>query len=412
MSDSGVSVRPTAGATYCLGGPDRKGDKLPQQGTVALGLDLEADVSDTAKLKFSGESLVSDYRDLRQFQLLNSQFPLLTVQDKGQDARLIRFRLPDASLSFYGAKTNVFLGYQKIVFGKTEFPLAPANTFSGSDYSAADQIPTYRSLPGLQGKIYFGSDLALIFAAAPSSEARNVLPFQVERLKASFPAGSLKFVNQGRALDVDGLLGFRGSWGGAGLLLTLSREHDHFFKIGSGALDPQNDSATLNGIYPSRETAAAEVAGASGNLVYWLQGNFSYYDHFQNGSLSSPLGDLPLAYSRYAYQGAAGLKYLFPEQHAYVAAQGFYGSLTGNGELKQAVASARGGIELLNGDLKLGALFNSYFESGQPKCEGFLDLTYQPVPGLEVSLGGRLAQLGIFSLAQPWYGYAGLRYKY
>ena len=214
-------------------------------------------------------------------------------------------------------------------------------------------------------------------------------------------------------LDVDGLLGYRGDWDGTSLLLTLSREHDHFFKIGSGELDPANNSAVLRGIYPARETAATEVAGNSGDLYLWLQGNLSYYEHAQSGSLSSFLGDSPLAYSRYSYQGALGLKYIFTlsEQDAYLAAQGFYGSLTGNGELNQAVASVGSGIQFLNGDLKLGALANGYFETRQPKLEAFINLTYQPVPGVEVSLGGRLAQTGIFSLAQPWYGYLSLRYK-
>jgi hypothetical protein len=412
MSDEGFSIRPAAGTTYYVGGPDLKGGKLPQQGGINAGLEMEVGDSDEVTLKLNGEVLVDYYHGFRGLQLLNPQFPTITSHGNGQDAVLTRGRLSEAQVIYYGSRASFSLGYQKAVFGQTEFPLAPANTFSGTDFESANQIPTYRSVLGLQGKIYFGSHLSLFLAATPSSETRNIMPFQLGRLTDGLPVGVLKFVNQSRMADADGLLGFKGSWKKWSLLLTGSREHDHFFKIGGGELDPQNNSATLNGRYPSRETAAAEVGGTRGNLVYWLQGNFAYYDHFQNGSLSSPLGDIPLNYSRYSYQGALGARHDFPEQFAYLAAQGFYGSLTGNGELNQAVASASGGIQFLNGDLKLGALFNSYFETSRPKLESFINLTYQPVPGLEFSLGGRLAQTGIFSLAQPWYGYFSVQYRY
>ena len=232
------------------------------------------------------------------------------------------------------------------------------------------------------------------------------------RLKSSLPVATLSFVNQEKKVDADGLLGLRGTWEHWGLLLTASREHDHFFKNGGGELDPFSDTASVKGVYPARETAASEISGAGGNLVWWLQGNFSRYEKPQTGVMASPLGGTVVNGPRYSYQGAAGFRYNFPEQYAYLSAQGFYGSLTGNGELNQTVSSAGGGIQLLNGDLKFGALFNGYFDTSRPKAEGFLNLAYQPVPGLEISAGGRLAQLGIFSLAQPWYGYVSLQVKY
>lgn len=405
------SARPSAGMTYYMGGPDLRGGRWPNQAAASLGLDIEAG-PEKAKLKLSGEVVGNYYQDFRQLQLLNPQFKPLITHD-GSDIILTQFKLPEANLSFSGKKAGVSLGYQQVTFAQTAFPLAPANVFFGTDYSAANQIPTYRPPLSLQGKKLFGKGLAskVFFVVAPSSETRNIMPFQIERLKTSLPVDSLQFVNQGRALDVDGLLGYRGDWDGTNLLLTISREHDHFFKIGSGELDPVNSAAVLRGIYPARETAATELAGNSGDLYLWLQGNFSYYERAQNGHLSSPLGDSALDYSRYSYQGALGLKYIFSDQDAYIAAQGFYGSLTGNGELNQAVASAGSGIQFFNDDLKLGALVNAYFETRQPKLESFINMTYQPVPGVEVSIGGRLAQTGIFSLAQPWYGYISLRYK-
>lgn len=396
MSDASlINVRPTAGTTYCLGGPDLKGKKPPQQVVASTGLELAADLSDRVKFDLTGSVEIKYSQDFRQLRLLNPQFPIISLQE-GQRPVLAQFRLPEAKISVYGEKTSLYLGYQQAVFGNKEFPLAPANAFSGTDFSSPDQVPVYRSVPALRGDLILGT-ATLFFTATVSSETRNTLPFQIDRLKTILPVGTLNYANQEKQLDVDGLLGLRGSWEKWGLLLTASREHEHFFKIGGLELDPASDAATLKGIYPARETAAGEISGATGNLVWWLQGNYSRYEKAPNGS---------------SYQGAVGFRYNFPEQYAYFSAQGFYGSLTGNGELVQAVASASSGIQFLEGDLKLGGLFNSYFETRQPKLEGFLNLTYQPVPGFEISLGGRLAQFGIFSLAQPWYGYAGLQYKY
>jgi hypothetical protein len=413
MSDPSLSIRPSAGTTYYLGGPDLSGGRWPNQAAANLGLDIEAG-PEAANFKFNGEVAGNYYQDFRQLQLLNPQFRPLITHD-GADIILTQVKLSDAKLSFSGPEAAASLGYQQVTYAQTIFPLAPANVFFGSDFSRPDQIPIYRSPLSLQGNVLLGKKLAskLFFMAAPSSETRNIMPFQIERLKTSFPVGSIQLMNQGRELAVDGLLGYRGSWSGTSFLLTFSREHDHFFKIGGGELDPLNNVALLRGIYPSRETAATEVAGNSGDLYLWLQGNFSYYDQAPGGRLSTPQGDLPLDHSRYSYQGALGLKYIFSlsEEDAYLAAQGFYGSLTGNGELNQAVASAGSGIQFFNGDLKLGGLVNAYFETRQPKLESFLNMTYQPVPGVEVSLGGRLAQTGIFSLAQPWYVYLSLRYK-
>ncbi len=414
MSDWNLSeslkIRPTASAVYCVGGPDLKGDKTTRQTGAGAGLELTADLSDTAKIDINWQVEVKYFQNFRQVRLLNPQFPTLSLQDR-QDPALVQLRLPEAKLSLFGEKTSLYLGYQQAVFGKTEFPLAPANAFSGSDFSAANQVPVYRAVPALRADLLLGP-VSLFLAVTPSSETRHIMPFQVERLKASLPVAALELVNEDKKAEADGLLGLRGSWQSWGLLLTASREHDHFFKVGGGQLDPLNNAATLNVVYPVRETAAGELSGASGNLVWWLQGNFSRYEEAQAGVLSSPLGDTVVNGPRNSYQGAAGFRWNFPEQYAYLSAQGFYGSLTGNGELVQTVASAAGGIQFLEGDLKLGGLFNSYFETRQPKLEGFLNLTYQPVPGLEFSLGGRLAQLGIFSLAQPWYGYAGLQFKY
>ena len=409
LNDS-VRIRPTAGTTYCLGGPDLKGDKQPAQISAETGLEVNADLSDAVKIDLNGLVQINYYRNFRQLSLLNPQFPTLSLQD-GEKPAQVQFRLPEAKLSVFGANGSLYLGYQQAVFGKTEFPLAPTNAFSGSDFSAANQVPVYRSLPALRADLLLGP-VSVFVLAAPSSETRNIMPFQIDRLKASVPAATIGFINQGKELAADGLLGLRGSWEKWGLLLTASREHDHFFRVGGGEIDPLAGAATLKGIYPVRETAAGEISGATGNLVWWLQGNFSRYEQQPNGSISSPLGDLPLASPLYSYQGAAGLRLNFPEQYAYLSAQGFYGSLTGNGELVQSVGSARGGVQFLNGDLKFDALANAYFESSRPKFEGFLNLTYQPVSGWEFSLGGRIAQLGIFSLAQPWYGYAGLQVKY
>jgi hypothetical protein len=408
--NNSIKIRPTVGATYYLGGPDIKGEEPPQQGNASVGLEINADPSDTVKFELNGQVNFNCYREFRQLQLLNPQFPAISIQN-GQVPVLAQFQLPQAMLSLFSQRTSLYLGYQQAVFGKTEFPLAPANAFSGSDFSAASRVPVYRSVPAVRADLLLGN-WSLFLVATPSSETRNVMPFQIDRLKSTLPVGSLTFVNQERKWDVDGLLGLRGSWNKWGLLLTASREHDHFFKIGGGEFDPLNDTATLRGVYPARETAAGEISGAGGNLVWWLQGNYSRYEKPQNGAVTSPLGEIVLNSPSYSYQGAAGIRYNFPEQYAYLSAQGFYGSLTGNGELVQTVASASGGIEFLNGDLKLGALFNSYFETRQPKFEGFLSLTYQPVPGLEFTIGGRLAQLRLFSLDQPLSGYAGLQIKY
>ena len=393
-----LRINPSVDSSFLLG-------KMPQQGeasqleTAGFNLGAQADLSEEVRFVFDGRAGIANYYEFNRLKMLNPQFPLVNCHDGPADSLLVQFKLPEAKIEYRGPGGSLSFGYQKVVLGSYEFPLAPANSFSGADFSTPDQFPVYRSLLGAREELNLGDGASMILIMTPSWETRNIMPFQTGQLKAGLPVGNVVVNNQPVREEIGGLLGWRAALGKENILIGLNHSHDHFFRIKNVALDPARNEAAFNLIYPYQETALAELNGAHGNLVYWLQGNLAYHPFLSETA------------TRWSHQAAAGIKYFFPEQYAFAAAQVFQGSLLGNGELDQTVASLKGGLQMLNGDLKIGGLVNGYFNGSRPKLEANLSLTYLPTPDLSISLGGHWAQPEVFTLAQPVYGYLGLGYR-
>ncbi|MDP2933395.1 MAG: hypothetical protein Q8N81_04665 [bacterium] len=424
LLDDKLRIAPFGRIFYSVGKPAEGETTYPQIGALETGVDLDADITSAVKFNLDGRVNLTSYQNFQNLRVLNPQLPLVELVDEPTELLLFQSKLKEAKISYYGSQTKLFAGYQKVLLGNFDFPFTPANSFAGQDYATPTQLPEPQSVPVLRLDFNFNQVLSANLIAAPSSELRDTIPFQDSLIKKTLADEGLKvadvgITNQAKDADIDALVALSANWsaewGNVKVLVEAGHEHDHFFKIDAGEVflarsGKLNFSADL--IYPRRETVAAEISGRIGDLIYWAQGSGFYYPTFHQGAISSPLEEKTINYDQTVFQEAAGVKYYFPQQYFYIAANAFNGSLSGNGELQRQVVSLSAGKQWLNGDLSLGGLANCYFDDGKAHYEFIANTFYRPAAGLKLGLGGRVAEEQVFTLAQPVHGYLSLGYDF